>query len=738
VRLLRGTPDAAGHLPVTATRRAHAASAFKPARPELSIDVALGPARSLIEGLLNAVLLIDTDKLTIVAANAPASALLGVDGSTLRSWYAMDLAATPEDAAFWQEAAQGVREGLESQTWVRRADGQLVPVHRRITHLRLSAERSLFMVVLHDRSQELHAETELADRISELTATLESTHDGILVTDLGGRIRNFNRRFAALWDVPESLLAQPDPAAILGWMQQRVEEPAAYLRRLATLDGKPQTQATDVIHLSGGRVLERASQPQRSRDQVVGRVYSFRDISERVEANRRIDLLSHTDALTGLPNRRALVNRIEHAVAMSQRTGTPFALLFLNLDRFKHINDTLGRSLGDRVLTDVAERLLTTLREVDTVCRTGADEFVLLVQHADAAGAQRSAQRVLEVMQRSFMLDDLSFTVTCSLGVALYPGDGNSADELLQAADAAMHEAKAAGGSGMRSYQARDPSSAKLRNRMKLDHAMRQALVAGRFRLHYQPQVDLLSGEILGAEALIRWRDPELGDVTPGEFIPVAERSGFIVALGAWVLQQAVHQAALWRDKGYRLMMSVNVSALQFQQPDFVDSVARVLAEAGLEPQWLELELTESILIQDAQEALNRLEGLAKLGVRLAIDDFGTGYSSLAYLKRFPIGRLKIDRSFVKGLPADESDAGIVKAIANMARALHLTLIAEGVETEAQRQFMKELGCQQFQGFLKSPAVDVVSFESVMASGEARSAKPRAKAKSIGATTPEA
>ena len=452
------------------------------------------------------------------------------------------------------------------------------------------------------------------------------------------------------------------------------------------------------------------------------------DLSQRLPVGRSGD---EFDRLSESLN--AMLGRIEHALALAQRDGMPFALLFLNLDRFKHINDTLGRSLGDRVLSDVAERLLSTLRQVDTVCRLGADEFVMLVHHADMAGAERSVQRLFEVMQRSFMLEELSFTVTCSVGIALYPGDGNAADELLQACDDAMHEAKEQGGNAFRFHQARDASTSKLRNRMKLDHAMRQALVAGRFRLHYQPQVDVYSGEIVGAEALVRWRDPELGEVTPAELIPVAERSGFIVALGAWVLRQAVQQAALWRDKGYRLLMSVNVSALQFQQPDFVQSVANALAEFALEPQCIELELTESILIQDAQEALQRLQGLSELGVKLAIDDFGTGYSSLAYLKRFPIGRLKIDRSFVKGLPGDESDAGIVRAIANMARALRLELIAEGVETEAQLQFMKQLGCQQFQGFIKSPALDVVSFESMMDAGRplpapAPTASARAKA----------
>jgi diguanylate cyclase (GGDEF)-like protein len=720
--VLRVTTAASPAAASMASQRAGLTAPLEPAARERAQDAALAPLRSLIEGLLNAVVLVDGASLSVMAVNAPAAALLGVDVLTLRGQPVVDLAATPEDLAFWQQAALGVREGLDSQTWLRRADGVLVAVRRRITHLRLTGEKSVFMVVMHDRSAELQAETALADQVSQLTATLESTHDGILVTDLTGRVRNFNRRFAALWDVPESLLAQPDGSLVQKWMLQRVSEPAVYSRRLSAIETSAQASSTDVISITGGRVLERVSRPQLSRGQTIGRVYSFRDISERIEADRRIDLLSHTDALTGLPNRRAMLGRIEHALALAQRDGMPFALLFLNLDRFKHINDTLGRGLGDRVLSDVAERLLSTLRQVDTVCRLGADEFVMLVHHADVAGAERSVQRLFEVMQRSFMLEELSFTVTCSVGIALYPGDGNSADELLQACDDAMHEAKEQGGNAFRFHQARDASASKLRNRMKLDHAMRQALVAGRFRLHYQPQVDVYSGEIVGAEALVRWRDPELGEVTPAELIPVAERSGFIVALGAWVLRQAVQQAALWRDKGYRLLISVNVSALQFQQPDFVQSVATALAECALEPQCLELELTESILIQDAQEAMQRLQCLSELGVKLAIDDFGTGYSSLAYLKRFPIGRLKIDRSFVKGLPGDESDAGIVRAIANMARALRLELIAEGVETEAQLQFMKQLGCQQFQGFIKSPALDVVSFESMM-----DAARPAAK-----------
>jgi EAL domain-containing protein (putative c-di-GMP-specific phosphodiesterase class I) len=276
-----------------------------------------------------------------------------------------------------------------------------------------------------------------------------------------------------------------------------------------------------------------------------------------------------------------------------------------------------------------------------------------------------------------------------------------------------MHAAKAAGRAGIRFHQpGPGRTGPTLRSRMQLDHAMRQALAQGRFRLNYQPKIEIATNRVVGVEALLRWRDPERGEISPGEFIPVAEESGFIVALGDWVLATAVRQAAAWEQAGKALAVSVNVSALQFQQPGFVDHVGDVVREAGLTPDLLELELTESILIQDAQEALQRLELLAELGVRLSIDDFGTGYSSLSYLKRFPIATLKIDRSLVSGLPEDASDAGIVRAIVQMGRALHLQTVAEGVETAAQRAFLEQAGCDLFQGFLFAPALDVIALQA--------------------------
>jgi diguanylate cyclase (GGDEF)-like protein len=465
-------------------------------------------------------------------------------------------------------------------------------------------------------------------------------------------------------------------------------------------------------------VLERVATPQCSAGRPIGRVYSFRDITEKLEARERIQVLSYTDALTGLPNRRLLADRVEVALAMARRENTPFALLFLNLDRFKHINETLGHTFGDRVLLEVAERLKGSIREVDTVARLGGDEFVLLAHQADENGAEAAAWRVLEALKRPFNGGGLSFTVTASIGIAMQPNDGSGFDELMRRSEAAMREVKHAGRAAFRFHRPRPAQAdAHSRSRMHLDHAMRQALAQGRFRLHYQPQVEIGSERIVGAEALIRWRDPELGEISPGEFIPVAEETGFIVPIGAWVLQQAVKQAAAWQASGLPTVVSVNVSALQFQQPGFVDGVAGVLREAGLAAQWLELELTESILLQDAQDAMLRLQALAQLGVKLAIDDFGTGYSSLAYLKRFPIGRLKIDRSFISGLPNDESDAGIVRAIISMGRALRLQIIAEGVETLAQRDFLQQAGCDMFQGFLYSPALDVLAFEAKFGAG---------------------
>ncbi|MBX3619729.1 MAG: EAL domain-containing protein [Rhizobacter sp.] len=662
---------------------------------------------ALIEGLLDPVWLVDAADCSILAANTAAGALLGIDAWSLRGRAAADLSATAEDIVFWDEVAEGLADAILSDTVVRRFDGSIVPVTRRVSRI---DDSGVLLVTLRDLSQQRAAQEELDCRVAELRATLESSADGILVTDLGGAIRNFNRRFATLWGLPEELLAQRDDRAVHDWMRRSVTDGEQYSRRLSAILDAALLQTSDVLTLHSGKVIERVTLPQCSHGQPIGRVFSFRDISEQIAARQRIEELSHSDALTGLPNRRLLADRVEFALAMTQRNGQPFALMVLNLDRFKHVNDTLGMGAGDRVLLEATERIKSCLRHVDTVARLSGDEFVLLVHQADAGGAETTARRLLNAMGRPFTIEGESFTVTCSIGVALCPTDGNNLDDLMRGAATALQRVKETGRASFRFHQPQAASAQ--RSRMQMDHAMRQALVSGFFRLHFQPQVDLASGAVIGAEALIRWGDPVLGEVSPGEFIPVAEESGFIIPIGDWVLTQAVRQAAAWHALGARFPVSINVSALQFQQPDFIERVERELRTAGLPPHLLELELTESILIRDAQDALQRLQALSQLGVRLAIDDFGTGYSSLAYLKRFPINRLKIDRSFVSHLPGDASDQAIVNAIIQLGRAMNLKVIAEGVETEPQRQFLVAAGCDEFQGFLYAPALDSTAFQS--------------------------
>lgn len=665
--------------------------------------------QNLLDGLQEAVCLVDASTNALLALNQSACQLLRVSSGELLGCSMDSLACTTEDAVFWMEAASGSREGLHSDTLLRAGDGQTLWVSRRITHVPQPGGPGLWLVTMQDQTRQRQHDEERETLLAELKATLESTADGILVTDLAGRMRSFNQRFASLWGLPEDLLLERNDEAVQAWMRRSVVDGASYAARLAAIEEAPLLQTSDVIKLIDGRVLERVSQPQWSRGRPIGRVYSYRDLSEKLAANQRIEELSHSDMLTGLPNRRALCERLDYAQAMGRREGTPFALLDVDLDRFKQINGTLGHNYGDRVLKEVALRLKECLREVDTVARLSGDDFALLIHQADARGAELAARRVQEAMSRPFSFDTLSFTVTCSIGIALFPGDGATVEELMASAERAMHWVKESGRSAFRFHQPR--KDVDLLSRMRLDHAMRQALQEEQFRLHFQPQIDLSTGQVIGAEALIRWSDPTRGEVSPAEFIPVAEESGFVMAIGDWVLQRAVKQAAQWLRQGRRMPVAVNVSALQFQQPQFAETVAAVLKESGLPPELLELELTESILLRDAEEALRRLEALAALGVCMSIDDFGTGYSSLGYLKRFPIQRLKIDRSFVKGLPDDESDAGIVNAVIQLGRALRLQVIAEGVETLAQRNFLQQAGCHEFQGYLYAPALDASSFE---------------------------
>jgi diguanylate cyclase (GGDEF)-like protein/PAS domain S-box-containing protein len=786
--------------------------------------------QAIIDGMLDAVWLVSPIDFTITLTNQAAANLLGVTPEWFANKPVVELAATPEDMFFWEDVANGLSHQINSETLIRHQDGHLLNVERRVS-LAKTSQAHFYIVAIRDITQQRHTEQELERLIAELRATLESSADGLLVTDLHHGIRAYNQAFAKLWDMPERLLTERDDYAVFSWIDQAVLHRSQPVMEEAT--AQPLLiNSTTTLTLRSGRILECITLPQYARGQAIGKVYTYRDISTQVAnearlklaskvfeaslnaifitdsnhqviaanpscekltgytqpellsfklcsiftfscdsaqlakimeevatqgyweaeiwnqnkhgdmylvlasivriddsmhnsyhhlcflkdltethiAKQRIEELAYHDTLTGLPNRLQLDQKIEHSINLAKRNQTSFAVLFLDLDHFKKINDSLGHQYGDQVLVEVAQRLRNNIREIDIASRLGGDEFVLMLEQTDARGVEISAQRILEALAMPFTVNSVNFTVTCSIGIALYPEDGLTFDDLIKNADSAMYHAKERGRSGFRFYQPQMNMS--LLSRMKLDHAMRLALEQHQFKLYYQPQVDLNTGAIIGAEALIRWHDEVLGNVSPAHFIPVAEETGVIIAIGNWVLKTAIEQASQWKYKN--IIIAINVSALQFQQSDFVEIVKTALQAAQLDPACVELELTESILINDAEDALQKLQALATLGVKLSIDDFGTGYSSLNYLKRFPLNKLKIDRSFVQETPDNDSDVAICTAIINLSHALNLKVIAEGVETEAQKMFLTNAGCDEMQGYLFSPAIPADDFEKLL------------------------
>lgn len=433
-----------------------------------------------------------------------------------------------------------------------------------------------------------------------------------------------------------------------------------------------------------------------------GIVAIVRDISERKLAEERMLHLAHHDMLTGLPNRSLIAGRLEQTIAQARRHGGQVLVAFIDLDGFKLVNDGLGHNAGDELLKVVARRMSGCLRASDTVGRFGGDEFVLLLDEpASAVAAAPVLERVREAVLRSVSVSGQDVQVSCSIGVAVYPNDGHDADMLLMNADAAMYRAKELGKNNIQFYTRE--MNASVEEKLVLLEGLRSALDEGQFRLLYQPKVDLHDGRVFGVEALVRWEHPEHGVIGPDRFIPLAEESGIIVALGEWVLRTACAQNRAWQDAGLApLRISVNVSPRQFEEQLLVQRVQRALADSGLAPEWLELEVTEGVIMRDLPQAVAKMTQVRAMGVSLSIDDFGTGYSSLSALKSFPISTLKIDKSFVRDLGRSSGDEAIASSIIGLAHRLKLRVIAEGVETEQQRSFLRANGCDEMQGYLFS------------------------------------
>ncbi len=548
----------------------------------------------------------------------------------------------------------------------------------------------------HERvEEELRRQRDLYE---SLLRAQSEVGEGFIIAE-GWRIERANETFCRISGYDAEELEGLASFLELIVPEQRAQA-GVYVRRRLRNEEVGDHREVAIVHKSGRRVeLEIAVEMLRS-DGRARFVVVARDITERRRAVEELAYLSQYDLLTGLANRALLQDRLKHALARAEYTGeggTPVALMFLDLDRFKAVNDSLGHAGGDEVLKGVARRIEGCLRGSDTVARLGGDEFAIILEDlSDAQDAVPVAQEILRSLSEPFVLDGHEIAITASIGIAVRPP--SEGDELLKDADTAMRRAKERGRNACEFFT--QEMNVQALERQTLQNMLRRGLEREEFWLCYQPQVDLATGGIVGVEALLRWRRPDLGVVSPARFVPVLEENGLIVPVGEWVLRTACRQARAWQENG-RLRVAVNLSARQFGRDDLVHTVARALEEAGLDPRCLEVEITESLLMEDIEASSRTLEELKRAvgGVRVSIDDFGTGHSSLSYLKSFPIDLLKIDRSFVRNLATDPDDAAITTAIIGLAHNLRLKVIAEGVETEEQLSFLRNMRCDEAQGY---------------------------------------
>ncbi len=543
---------------------------------------------------------------------------------------------------------------------------------------------------------------EAALRESEVRYRLlfEQNAAGVCVTDFSGKIQDCNSTFARMLGFGRTDLLGRQMGDLY---ERRVErdELAKMLRDSPTLNGVEM----ELRRKDGGHVwvLQNLSLVGSGNDAFIHA--TLVDISDRRRAEEQIEYHAYHDVLTRLPNRRLFTDRLALSITRSKRSSRSLAVLFIDLDHFKTVNDTLGHTAGDELLLDMSERLCNCVREDDTVARLGGDEFTIILsdlRHPE--DAVQVAQKILEAVEGPLTIAGMTIEMSASIGIALYPVDGHDVETLLRNADSAMYRAKE---SGRNNYQlCTEEMKTRALERLSLESRLRKAIQSDQLMLMYQPQVNLATGRVVGAEALVRWNDPERGVIEPMAFIPIAEESRLILPLGEWVLNSACREARQWHDRGLsNLRMAVNLSARQFQQHDLVDVVQRAIRDAGIEPNAIELEITETTAMANAELTVEVLRGLCDIGVSTAIDDFGSGYSSLAYLRRFPINAVKIDRAFVSGLSTNEGDEAIVAAVIAIARSLRLRVVAEGVETEEQFGFLQRRQCDEAQGFYFSPAM---------------------------------
>ncbi|AZB44996.1 bifunctional diguanylate cyclase/phosphodiesterase [Bacillus sp. FJAT-42376] len=532
-------------------------------------------------------------------------------------------------------------------------------------------------------------------------SVFESANDAIILADAKGLILSWNEGAERMFGYREADVTGRNLQVIIPDEYKEAHQKGMN-RYLSTGEERVvgKTVELEGLKKDGSRFPIELSLASWKEDNKVYFSSIIRDITERKKNEKRINQMVYRDPLTDLPNRLLLNDRLSAAIIQADAAQQQIGIMFMDLDRFKNINDTLGHDAGDRLLKEVAKRLKSALDSSDTVSRQGGDEFIILLPNTGTTELTKKAKMIIDLFSRSITIKDIELFVTPSIGIAVYPADGRDIETLIKNADTAMYRVKE---DGKNNFQFYAPSMNEIvSKKMQLENGMRKALKQNEFTVVYQPQVEVATGTIIGVEALLRWNHPEWGMISPAEFIPIAEETGLILPIGEWVLYEACLQNKRWQQDGYPpIRMAVNISSRQFQQSNLVEMVTDTLSRADLHPAYLELELTESI-IQDSQHAVSKMQQLRDMGIHLSIDDFGTGYSSLSYLKTFPINTLKIDQTFTRNIYTDPKDASLVDTIINMAHNLNLKVIAEGVETEEQRKFLENKNCNEAQGYLFS------------------------------------
>lgn len=540
--------------------------------------------------------------------------------------------------------------------------------------------------------------TSLRESLSLSRSTLESSTDGIIVINNEGKVIDYNNRFIELWKVPSAVIASKDCNVLIEFMLPLLENSNEYLEKHKDLRKDTEQIFTCYMNFKDGRVFEQYTQPQKLDEKTIGRVWSFRDVTKHIQLEKNLEFQATHDALTALPNRVLLMDRIQHALAAATRNKQSVGILFFDLDRFKLINDSLSHHVGDELLREIAKRLQSVIRGEDTIARQGGDEFVIVIPKLKSEKEiEIITTKLLSLFEKPFKVADRDIVIGASVGITLYPRDGKSADILLRNADLAMYRAKAMGGNQFQFYSSELNKEAT--RRLERESELRQAIERNEFYLCYQPQLNVDPKEVFAVEALIRWKHPKLGILLPVDFIPIAEETGLIVPIGEWVIKEACRQNKKWQEMGFPpFRVGVNVASQQLKFGKFVDVVKEILQETALDPQYLEIEITENVIIANP-EIVHCINDISKLGVKIALDDFGTGNSTLSSLTKVHIDRLKIDRSFIQGISIDNGDEIIIQAIIDMSHSLNYDVLAEGVETQQQLDFLKKKQCEVIQGF---------------------------------------